>query len=1324
MPESVLTLINGGLVMKRIASFIFIVLLFISCSQPLSLNRAYGSKKAGTGSLTIVRNNEETTRSNLSYPDRKIIISEIERVRVVVSGDGFSDIVKDVIEISNGRKEDIIIENIPAGNNRIVSVQAMDSLGALINGVIIRAVTDIKTTEANSVSVNWDSTALGNIFFDLLKSHSFKVSEISQQDKNKFESIVSDQTISHSTFVNYAEVASDYKNNSLKDPGDISYIIPPSTALFSISNVTDFEGYKAQVTDPASSLKETVLSVGNSLTGITPGNWRLLVYRGSDIVYKSDVKEFKSNETTDFGIVDFVVSKPFISPESLSFLDQVEVTMSTTTEGAAIRYTVNGDDPSSTSGILYEDPIAILETTTIKAIAYKDNFINSEVSVKTYTKQISNEIGKNHPESGAFSPIGVETWGTASWDLGSNYTGSDVTFAVYSKNATKILLEIYETETSTTDTKKGFGTDARYDYWMAKGSDNIWRAKLKDVPENTYYAFRVWGPNWTFNTEWTRGNSDKGFISDVDDNGNRFNPNKVVFDPYARELSHDKEFPEMLAAGENGGMYGTGGTDTTPTQTYNGISRRNVDTGRWVPKGIILKPIIAAFTKPSFPEEASTIYEAHVRGISAHNSASNLTAIFSGMEGFENVVNVPEQYRGTYKGAAYLAKYLKAIGINTIEFLPVHETENDLMPFDGTEPTLGGAKNFWGYMTYGFFAPDRRYAHNKGPGGPTKEFQEMVQAFNAEGIKVFLDVVYNHTGEGGNWGHKDVTGFVSMGGFDAAEYYHLVPGGPDKNILVDGATGCGNQVNFSRAINQKLVLDSLTYWIDTMGMCGFRFDLAAVLGRDIDKHAWEPSATYWDRVKPMDGNFILLKDIADLGQQKNAWMIAEAWDIWAYPVGQFPNRWGEWNGRYRDAVRKYMSGNAEGYDGVTVNNAFHGDWANFNSHGGPHKSINFLVAHDGFTLADLVSYNEKQNTALTWPFGPSDGGSDSNISWDSNIGGTQTVAERQALRRQRLRNFWTFQMFSRGTPMIVYGDEITRTQNGNNNPYNVDSVMTWNNYNMINTNAPHTVPTGYGGVYHNNLGTSTNTDGKNTLFQFAANILKLRRDTPSLHANNYDETIGYEDIADTAGLAKRIWRGDFLICSNMHHTNKSFFIPESGENFAWRRIIDTDSFFEGNNNFWADNNTSAWQFAYGIPSFTVNSRSTVVFRKVPINPADGLKVNIKIPADWGTLTDLQIGRRKAPSGDWDGWYRAKSGTLTAGSWQSLFLYPYGTADYSFILSFNEDSAVNEIFLTAGEAYFDIANNKNEVWIDMSSLNWINDGPPKKFWTNTVTYTAP
>ena len=777
-------------------------------------------------------------------------------------------------------------------------------------------------------------------------------------------------------------------------------------------------------------------------------------------------------------------------------------------------------------------------------------------------------VGYRHPNSGNYAPLEETTWQNATYPLGAHYQEDGVTFAVYSKRATHILLEIYLSPT---------GEDAKYDYWLKKNpQDEIWRAKIAKLPPGTFYGFRCWGPNWEYLEGWHRGNCPLGFKEDVDHHGNRFNPNKVLYDPYARELSHDKNNPAILAAGENEAMYCTGSGE------YHGCVSREYDTGKWVPKGIVINSdSVSTGTRPYIPAQDAAIYEAHVRGLTQHPSSSRLQDILKGIEGFSAVENVPEAYRGTYAGAAYMAKYLKALGLTTIELLPVHEIDNDSNPDD--QP--GG--NYWGYMTFGFFAPDRRYAYDKSPGGPTREFKQMVKAFHDEGLEVYLDVVYNHTGEGGNTEDKNVTAFVSFGGFDAREYYVLT----DDNRLVDGATGCGNQFNFSHSVTQNLVIDSLIYWLEEMGVDGFRFDLAPVLGRT-------PSAfarMNWDEQRQFFPQHPLLEKIKLLGEKYDAEIIAEAWDIWGYEVGNFPSGWGEWNGRYRDAVRRFLKGDGNTMSFVCQVN---GDYENFNDQGGPQRSINFLVAHDGFTLMDLVSYNQKNN-GNPWPFGPSDGGNDNNDSWDSD-GNT-------SLRRQRLRNFWTILFLSRGVPMVVWGDEFGRTQNGNNNPYNIDSVATWNNYQMIATNAPTAIPTENGGVYHDNFGTGTNTDGHNPLFQFVRYVAQLRQNHIALRQHQYadfemdsgnDVTYQFKKVDGYSNLEQGdrcIWLRidgsevedhDFLLLINMYSEPVSFSIPME-DNQQWRLLIDTAAWAETNCNYWSVEGAKVISNNYQVNPFSI-----------------------------------------------------------------------------------------------------------------------------------------
>jgi len=849
---------------------------------------------------------------------------------------------------------------------------------------------------------------------------------------------------------------------------------------------------------------------------------------------------------------------------------------------------------------------------------------------------VINPIGYEHPKAGSLMPVSPSAWGNANWSLGAHFNGSDLEVAVYSKNAQRILLEIYDHKHWADAGFDSKAAQARRDYWLVKGPDNIWRGKLANVPEGTLYAFRVWGANWPWNEAWKRGHSSAGYISDVHrtgsaDNissytGHRFNPNKVLTDPYAYELSHDTDTPEMLLNGDNGGIYGTGGVDVVPLVAgskaanfqYSGaitlgmvMDRRNVDTALWAPKSVALRVTPYAGIKPNIPQQNTIQMEAHLRGLTQHPSSSNLRDLLTNyqqwFDNFDDMQNIPEEYRGTYKGAAMMAPYLKALGVNVIQFLPIQETRNDV----NDTKHASAYPNFWGYMTYSFFAPDRRFAADKSYGGPTREFREMVEAFNQYGIEVWMDVVYNHTGEGGNWGNPFTTGFTSYGGFDAAEYYHLNPF--DKRFLESGATGTGNQMNFSRGVNQKLVLDSLSYWIDNMGVSGFRFDLAAVLGRDPDAHEGKSSTEYWSAVKAFNTNHPMLTGIRDLAANRSAKMIAEAWDLWGYPVGQFPNGWGEWNGRFRDSARKFLKGDPSGHAGISLNDAFYGDFNNFNDNGGPQKSVNFLVAHDGFTLADMVSYNLKNNNQAA-PFGPTDGGNDNNDSWDST--GTAKPADltAQEFRRQRLRNFWVFQFFSRGVPLMVYGDEFGRTQNGNNNPYSLDTPATWNNYAMLASRAPQTVPLhpDYPDVkYHNNLGTGSNSNAQvNPLLVFAHDIMQRRKGDPALRQANYNMPIFY--ASETGGglnsdararrmhiVGSQAGGSDYVLFMNMWTARIDFRFPSPPSGKKWVRIIDTAHWAEAATmNVWSD--AQAW--AVNDPTnavYGVNPWSIVVFKAVP-----------------------------------------------------------------------------------------------------------------------------
>lgn len=876
---------------------------------------------------------------------------------------------------------------------------------------------------------------------------------------------------------------------------------------------------------------------------------------------------------------------------------------------------------------------------------------------------LTGAVGTNHPASGPFSPVGEAGWATGTWALGASFTageGSTLQVAVYSAHATKVVLELYASAT---------GQTASYDYDLKKGSDNVWRGQLAQVPGKTLYAFRAWGPNWPFSVSWTRGNSAAGFVTDVDAAGNRFNPNKVLYDPYARELSHDRETPALLAAGETSAMYGTGGADVAASQTYTGpvtgnvaVNRRNVDTALWAPKAIALADATSFGAKPDLPAADAIVYEAHVRGLTQHPSSANLPSLLSGIAGFEAVSGVPAAYRGTYKGAGLMAKYLKALGYTTIELLPVHETAND------SNGSASPAGNFWGYMTYGYFAPDRRYAYDKTPGGPTAEFKQMVAAFHAEGIEVWLDVVYNHTGEGGNSdATKKAAEITSFRGLDNASYYALVSG--DKAAYWE-TTGCGNNFDASQTPVKNLIKDSLAYWAGTMGVDGFRFDLAPVLGRDA-----APNYLF-------NSGASLLSDIASYGAATKTEMVAEAWDIGTYQVGNFPNGWGEWNGRYRDTIRKFMKGDASG-SGVSWSDAFYGDYGFFNDQGGPDRTVNMIAAHDGFTLADIVSYNGKSNVSRTWPFGPSDGGSDQNES--SDWGGDK------ALRRQVLRNFVAFQALSRGIPMHVYGDEFGRTQNGNNNPYNVDSVATWNNYSAIASDAPQTIPTGdaTGGAeaYHNNLGTDANANGKNDLFLFTRAMLNLRKDHKALRQGDYavpisftkfDGSGGFNGYSDLMGRVfiqgSAVGDNDFLVLINMYSSAGTFSVPAAPAGKQWVRMADTAAWAESSSNSWTAATGAVISGAYGV-----NPRSLVILMAAgAAAPNRQLTIVVKTGGNAESV--------KFP-GDFNGWNLGTTQALAGSANTTQSLVVSGAVVTSALAQGNSSSALElQVINTSGGSW--------------------------------------
>ncbi len=420
--------------------------------------------------------------------------------------------------------------------------------------------------------------------------------------------------------------------------------------------------------------------------------------------------------------------------------------------------------------------------------------------------------------------------------------------------------------------------------------------------------------------------------------------------------------------------------------------------------------VSADATRPTRAFKDDIVYEVHLRGLTRSDPG------------------VPERERGTYAGAARKAAYLQGLGVTAIEFLPLQEFQNDQN--DLIANSTNGA-NYWGYSTTAFFAPDRRYALDQSPGGPTREVQAMVRAFHERGIKVFVDVVYNHTGEGGVSGDGRTALIQSFRGLDNGAYYELAA---NPRFYQDN-NGVGPNFNAAHPVVRDLIVDSLRYWKDGLGVDGFRFDLAPVLGNKLDRAGFS-----FDATDPANALNRLVRDLPlrPAAGGDGVDLIAEPWALGngTYQVGAFPAGWAEWNDKFRDAIRRTQ--NKLGVERVPpgeIARRVSGSPDKFDSVGrSPAASVNFIVCHDGFTLADLYRYNEKQNRQR-WPSGPSDGGSDSNLSW--NQGGDPI------LQRQAARNGLALLLLSAGVPMLNGGDEMLRTQFGNNNAYNLDSEVNW-----------------------------------------------------------------------------------------------------------------------------------------------------------------------------------------------------------------------------------------------------------------------------------------
>jgi glycogen operon protein len=593
--------------------------------------------------------------------------------------------------------------------------------------------------------------------------------------------------------------------------------------------------------------------------------------------------------------------------------------------------------------------------------------------------------------------------------------------------------------------------------------------------------------------------------------------NKLLVDPYAKAISGKVDwkqpiFPYDLTSG-------------------NDLKIDTQDSAASVPKCVVIEGKFnwGRDTQLNIPLSDSVIYEVHVKGFSIRN------------------LMVPENLRGTYAGLAHESNinYFKRLGITAVELLPIHHFIDEGHLVDN------GLTDYWGYNTLGYFAPMSRYSSSGDQGGQVREFKAMVKAFHTAGIEVILDVVYNHTCEGNHLGPM-----LSWKGVCNTTYYRLMQ--DDPRYYMD-YTGTGNTLNVRNPQVLKMLMDSLRYWVTEMHVDGFRFDLAATLAREL--HDVSRLSSFFDTIHQDP-------TLADVK------LIAEPWDVGdgGYQVGQFPVLWAEWNGKYRDTVRRFWKGDAGQLSDFGYRLTGSSDLYQFDGRK-PYASINFITAHDGFTLCDLVSYNEKHNEANK---DDNKDGSDNNDSWNMGAEGPTDDPEINALRVRQIRNFLSTLMLSQGVPMLAGGDEVARSQRGNNNCYCQDNELTWFDWNL--------------------------DDSRKRLLEFTSQLIHLRLDHPNLHRRKFFQDreirkkgsstpVTVKDISwfnpDGNEVTDEAWSAEwsrsvalllngqtlqvtdedgkwviddsFLILVNAAHEGVEFTLPVSPSAKGWCQIIDTEN---------------------------------------------------------------------------------------------------------------------------------------------------------------------
>ncbi|HYC73143.1 MAG TPA: glycogen debranching protein GlgX, partial [Opitutaceae bacterium] len=621
-------------------------------------------------------------------------------------------------------------------------------------------------------------------------------------------------------------------------------------------------------------------------------------------------------------------------------------------------------------------------------------------------------------------------------------------------------------------------------------TNGVWHGHVEGLRPGQLYGFRVHGP---YDPR----------------QGLRCNPHKLLLDPYARGVGRCLRWDDSLFG------YTVGHVEAD-------LSFDTRDSAPFAPLGMVVDGAFdwSGDVRPSHPWHETIIYEAHVRGLTMRHP------------------DIPEPLRGTYAAVASdpILRHLENLGVTAIELMPVHHFVHDRHLLDR------GLRNYWGYNTLGFFAPEPGYASREHPERIVREFKAMVARLHAAGIEVILDVVYNHTAEGNHLGPT-----LSFRGIDNRAYYRTVADDPRHYM---DYTGCGNTLNMVHPKSLQLLMDSLRYWVTEMHVDGFRFDLAAALAREL--HDVDRLGAFFDTIY-QDPTLAAVK------------LIAEPWDLGegGYQVGKFPPGWTEWNGRYRDTVRKYWKGDMGMHADVATR--LNGSADLYEASGRqPSASINFVTAHDGFTLEDLVSYESKHNEANGEE---NRDGADDNNAWNCGHEGPAGDPAVVALRERQKRNLWCTLLFSQGVPMICAGDELSRTQGGNNNAYCQDNEISWLDWKL--------------------------DDRKRAFLEFAAHTVQLRRRHPNFRRRSFKDPAGgggegsvhwfrsdgqamgpadWEDggwmrtlgmYLDGTAAEVRDREGqpvaddDFLLLLNAHDEPVKFRIPPPLASRSWRIIADT-----------------------------------------------------------------------------------------------------------------------------------------------------------------------